>query len=56
MSTIRRESKIDFLAVLTFYVVFNDLDYAYSKSTILEVIREGLFEYWFYLALINATT
>jgi len=27
-----------------------------AKSTFLEVFREGLFEYRFYLALINATT
>jgi len=27
----------------------------HSKSFILEVFREGLFEYQFYLALINAT-
>ena len=58
MSTIRRGSKIDFLAVLTILcsIKWSILGYAYSKSTILEVFREGLFEYRFYLALINATT
>jgi len=30
--------------------------YAYSKSNMLEVFREGLFEYRYYLALINTTT
>jgi len=33
----------------------NDLGYAY-KSSMLDVFREGLFEYQYYLALINATT
>jgi len=35
MSTTRRGSKIDLFAVLRFYVVLNDLGYAYSKSATL---------------------
>jgi len=56
MSTTRRRSKIDFFAVLTICLVLHDLGHAYSKSTMLEVFRECLLEYRFYLALINATT
>ena len=58
-STVRRGSKIDFLAVLTILCSIEwarILGYAYSKSTILEVFRESVFEYRFYLALINVTT
>jgi len=59
MSARRRGFKIDFLAVLTILCSIEwsrILGYAYSKSTTLEVFREGVFEYRFYLALINVTT
>jgi len=55
LSKTRRGSKIDFFAVLTILCGIEWSSYAYSKSNMLEVFREGLFEYRYYLALINAT-